>query len=524
MMRYLGLFLVFLLAGCDRTPVSLVLTGTVAQQQPWAYAAVTVVDSKGERREVEADHEGVYRFVTNGLTPPLLVSAIAEGENRNCTHHESLRALCMASLVLELKRGAANVVNVNPWTDRLVSDVAVSQGFAGPQQWVNTGVASLADPQTVAVALQHFREGFASALGEAGVAEPETFDPVSWPVERHGVVARVLRLIHHNRNYHNASGEAGHTVLTDIEFRPIVGLYGEGPYEPLNYSRASAAREAIANAGKRLFIVGDSTAATYEVLRQPRAGWGQEFQREFRDDANIQVVNGGRAGRSSRDYYHGGWFRQLEPLIREGDLVILHHGHNDQNCNAARPVRGAPDVANLCTYPNDAAGQRQFPAGQPELSFEYSLMRYITIARDKGAQVLLLTPTTRVLNAERQPGTPVVAHHITRQNAAQGYAFVGNYAETIRQLAAREDLPLIDIEQQTIDFANRLPADGWKDYWLVVDPAVNSFYANDAPGSSTHPDTTHFQQAGARVVAGLVAEGIRQHPALQSLAACLVEK
>lgn len=523
-MRYVSVLLALLLAACDPTPGTLVLTGTVAQQQLWRYAEVTVVDSKGNQRIVETDHEGVYRFVTNGLTPPLLVSAIAEGENRNCTSHESLRALCMASLVLKLKGGEANIVNINPWTDRMVSDVAVSQGFAGPQQWVNSGVASVEDRDAVATALQHFRDGFADALREAGVAEPLAFDPVSWPIERHNVISPVLSLINHNRNYHNDSGEAGHTVLTDSEFRPIVGLYGEGAYEPLNYARASAAKDAIANADVRVFVVGDSTAANYEVLRQPRSGWGQEFQHEFKADANIKVVNGGRAGRSSRDYYNGGWFRQLESLIREGDLVILHHGHNDQNCNGARAVRGTPDVANLCTYPNDEQGQPQFPQGKPELSFQNSLQRYITFARDKGADVLIMTPTTRVMTVDRQQGTPVAHNHFTRQNAEQGYAFVGDYAATIRQLAEQENLPFIDIEQQTIDFANSLPADGWKQYWLVIDPAVNSFYANDAPGSSTNPDTTHFQEAGANVVAGLVANGIRQQPALQKVAAYLSGK
>lgn len=518
MLRYLPVFLAVLLMACERPPASLVLTGTVAQQQTWRSAEVTVVDSKGNRRIAETDHEGVYRFVTSGLTPPLLVSAIAAGENHNCTRHDSIRAQCMASLVLTLEGGKANVANVNPLTDRIVSDVAVAQGFPGPQQWVNEAIARVEDEQTVVTALQHLRDGFGSALRDAGVEGAESFDPVSWPLEQHVRIAPVLALINHNRNYHNDTGETGHTVLTDSDFRPIVGLFAEGAYEPLDYASASAAKEAIANADIRVFIVGDSTAANYEQLRQPRAGWGQVFQQTFRDDASVKVVNGGRAGRSSRDYYHGGWFGQLASLIRKGDVVIIHHGHNDQNCNAARPVRGAADVANLCTYPNDEQGRPQFPQDRPELSFQHSLERYIRIARERGAQPVLMTPTTRVLTLDREQGTPVAHNHLTRQNAEQGYAFVGDYPATIRQLAAQEQVPLIDIEQQTIDFINALPADEWKQYLLVVDPAVNDYYANNMSGSTTNPDTTHFQQAGAEVVAKMVADGIRQQASLQKLA------
>ena len=58
---------------------------------------------------------------------------------------------------------------------------------------------------------------------------------------------------------------------------------------------------------------------------------------------------------------------------------------------------------------------------------------------------------------------------------------------------------------------------GWRDYWLVVDPSVNSFYANN-PGSTQTPDGTHFQKAGAEAIAHLVVEEIRKHEQLHTLA------
>src|SRR5690606_10800230 len=159
--------------------------------------------------------------------------------------------------------------------------------------------------------------------------------------------------------------------LTDISFRPIVGLFAEGRYEPLDFPRAERDLHKLLTAERRIFIVGDSTAANYENLRAPRMGWGQVFADEFAADASVAIVNGARAGRSSRDFFNGGWFRQMEGWIRPGDYIVIHHGHNDQNCNSLRPVRGAADVANLCTYPNSPStgpnssltGRPQFPAG-----------------------------------------------------------------------------------------------------------------------------------------------------------------
>ncbi|MFW7344177.1 hypothetical protein V0R37_21875, partial [Pollutimonas sp. H1-120] len=49
----------------------------------------------------------------------------------------------------------------------------------------------------------------------------------------------------------------------------------------------------------------------------------------------------------------------LEPMVRKGDYLLIQFGHNDAKCNGADISRGAIDVANLCTYPNDQQGQLQ---------------------------------------------------------------------------------------------------------------------------------------------------------------------
>lgn len=510
------------------------LSGTVALDGPVPAADITIYDNQGRQAHARSDNQGVYRLDVSQLQAPLLLSAVDArlpdgGSSDNCLDSDRPRARCIASVVTAIKGGSDNTANINPLTDRLVSEVAVQLKLIGPQQWVERASAAGLTPELLQQPLTNLRTGLDTALRQVGVDDVAHFDPITVPMQADGQgVDALLRVINHNRGYDNNTGQAGGTILTDISFRPLVGLSNSGPWEPFDFPRAQQERQAIVNAKTRVLIVSDSTAATYEVSRLPRMGWGQVFQAHFPADGQVQVLNGARAGRSSRDFYHEGWYQQMARFLQPGDVVLIAHGHNDQNCNSAKPVRGAADVKNLCTYPNDAEGRPQFPAGQPELSFQHSLERYIKQARSHGAQPVLLTPTTRVMNADRKTAwqngdtRPVVSSHLTRQNSEKGYAWVGDYAATVRKTARDNQVPFIDLERLTIDFANQHAAD-WTDYWLAVDANDPRYpwYKTQTAGVLTHPDTTHFQQRGAEAVASLVAGAIKQQPALSALAAQL---
>jgi hypothetical protein len=148
----------------------------------------------------------------------------------------------------------------------------------------------------------------------------------------------------------------------------------------------------------------------------------------------------------------------------------------------------------------------------------------VNIAKARGAQPILFTPSARILNNNRQQQLPVSSNHFTKPQPQKDYAFTGDYAQTIRQIAARENLPLIDLERESMAFANQLTGNQWWDYWLVVDPSVNSYYANGAAGSPQSPDGTHFQEKGAKVMANLVAQQIKQDPTLADLSKILLLK
>lgn len=505
------------LSACKSINNTYLISGLAYERAPLRQAQITLRDSSGKEFHAETNALGVYSIQAIGLIPPLLISVVAHGNEQNCVNNTRLRPICMASLINVATTKNNIIANINPLTDRIVSDVAVSKGFIGPQQWVNSRAIGGVDAQAITQALATLRNGFSTALTTVGVTEIAAFDPATFFMTDTNPLTEIFSLIHHNRNYDNNSGEAGHTSLTDFSFRPIVGLAPNGAYEPFDLELARKEYQQVIDAKRRIFIVGDSTSAVYEKLRFPRMGWGQALAAQFKPDSGVQVVVGSRAGRSSRDFYNGRWYAKMDYLVQAGDYVFINHGHNDQNCDSSRALRGTADVKNLCTYPNDAAGKPQHPAEHPELSFQHSLERYITIAQQRGAHPVMFTPTARIKNATGAQTTPVVHSHLIRQNANNGYLFIGDYTDTIKTTATLHKLPLIDLEAASINFANKVGEPGWRNYWLVVDPAINPFYANNAAGSTQVPDGTHFQKNGAEAMASLVKDAIKQNPQLKEL-------
>lgn len=516
--RFLSIGLLLWLSACSTINSDApIITGLVAEQKPLSNAQVSLIDAAGNQFHTTTDAQGIYRLPATGISKPFLVSVVAEGKQDDCITHSTRRPICMAALVDEQSAGKIQIANINPLTDRIVSDVAIAQRFIGPQQWVNSKKIGALNTAEVQKAKSELRKGFKHALQLLNIKHIGSFDPATYPIQPNDKLIELFSLIHHNRNYDNNSGETGHTTLTDISFRPIVGLMPHGAYEPLDLTRARQELLQIKHAKRRVFIVGDSTSAVYELLRFPRMGWGQVFEAQFKQDSGVKVIAGSRSGRSSRDFYNGRWFAQMEPLIQAGDYVFINHGHNDQNCDSSKPVRGSADVNNLCTYPNNSEGQPQFPNENHELSFQHSLERYIKIARERGAIPVLFTPTTRIKNAQGQQTTPVVHSHLTKQNSNNGYLYTGDYTQTIKDTATANAVPLIDLEAASIQFANGLATNDWKNYWLVVDPAINSFYANGVAGSTQAPDGTHFQKNGAEAMAELVAREIKTTRELKEL-------
>lgn len=492
------------------------IQGVVTVSQMHFPAHILVVDQYGKKIQGHTDTQGHYELSAASLIPPLLVSA-SEQKPEQCLWNNQPRGMCMGALLPEWPEQGPAVANINPLSDQLLSSVAEHAGYLGPQQMILQGKYPLAVSAThYAQALAQFHTAFDPALKTLGITQPNV-DPVTYPATDQAAFARLIALIHHNRNYDTTTGQVTTTALTDPAFTPVMVKDRHDQLMAFDLTQAQRAQQAIHTAKTRIFIVGDSTASIYEPQVYPRMGWGQVFQQEIKSGA-VQVVDAARSGRSSRDYANEGWFRQIRDLVKPGDYVLIQMGHNDEKCDGSKATRGAADVANLCTYPNSAGNQRQYPAGHPDMSFQTSLERYIQFAKDHHAHPVLLTPTTRVQDAQGKTAFPVVHSHLIKQNTQQGYAFVGDYSATIRHTAQVNHVPLLDIEQATIAMANQLGEQHWKEDWLAVDPANYPYYADGKTGTAQKPDTTHLQQRGAQAIAHLVHTAIAQDPQLKTLA------
>lgn len=202
-------------------------------------------------------------------------------------------------------------------------------------------------------------------------------------------------------------------------------------------------------APQRVFIAGDSTAAAYGPERAPQAGWGQALQ-GYLDPARWDVRNHAKGGRSTRSFIAEGRLDAIAEDLQRGDVLLIQFGHNDAKFED--PTRYAD------------------PAGE----YAGFLMRYVQLARDKDATPVLVTPVARLLY---DFGSLLDTH--------------GLYTQAMKQLATREDIALIDLNDSSTRWIRGLGEQGARPYFLFVPEHGKA-------------DGTHLSNAGANAVACLV--------------------
>jgi lysophospholipase L1-like esterase len=84
----------------------------------------------------------------------------------------------------------------------------------------------------------------------------------------------------------------------------------------------------------RIILLGDSTIANYDIGRYPQVGWGQIFPRYIKKE--VEVLNFGKGGASSRNFYEEGNFSKAMMYLNKHDYVIIQFGHNDQKSEPER--------------------------------------------------------------------------------------------------------------------------------------------------------------------------------------------
>jgi lysophospholipase L1-like esterase len=208
----------------------------------------------------------------------------------------------------------------------------------------------------------------------------------------------------------------------------------------------------------RLYLAGDSIVQSYPDSASDRdqAGWGQMLGRYF--DAAVTIDNHAIGGRTARRFIDEGRLDEILDMILPGDYLLVQFGTNDGHRTA--------------TY---TLGELTIPYFlEPASDFKTYLQQYVDGARTRGAVPILVTPTPRN------------SAYCTGGNGT------GGHAQAIRELGQAEDVPVVDLNRRAVDYLREIcPA-----------PTLEDFFLLRADGTV---DGTHFQENGARILAGFVA-------------------
>ena len=149
-------------------------------------------------------------------------------------------------------------------------------------------------------------------------------------------------------------------------------------------------------------------------------------------------------------------------MLNSGDYVFIQFGHNDE----------VPSKVGRYTTPEE---------------FQANLRGYVIDTRKKGALPVLLTPVSR---RSFENGELVDTHE--------------HYAQLVREVAQSNDVPLIDMTTLSMELVRNLGETESKWLYHHLDAGEHPNYPQ---GKS---DDTHFNELGARKMAQLVLDGIRE--------------
>lgn len=208
-----------------------------------------------------------------------------------------------------------------------------------------------------------------------------------------------------------------------------------------------------------LFLCGNSTVVDQD--NEPWASWGQMITCFLND--KVCVANYAESGESANTFIGAGRLKKALSQMKEGDYLFVEFGHNDQKQTG--PGKGA------------------------YYSFAYSIKQYIDEAHAKGAHPVLVTPTRR-RHFDTDHRTILDTH--------------GDFPKAVREIAARENVPLIELQELTKALYEAFGEDESKKAFVHYPAGTFRGQTNELA------DNTHFNTFGAYEVAKCVIEGIRK--------------
>ena len=197
-----------------------------------------------------------------------------------------------------------------------------------------------------------------------------------------------------------------------------------------------------------VWYIGDSTAARNNIHSYPQTGMSQGLALYLKEE--VRLVCLAKNGRSTKSFLEEGRFAPVEREIRQGDILLIQFGHNDEKPDPARHTA-------------------------PETTFRENLLYFVSVAKEAGAYPVLITPIARRLFDEKGSFCP--GSH-------------GPYPDGVKAAAKAAGVPVIDLTRATEDYLALLGDEESKP--LFVWPK----------------DNTHLKYDGAVKMAGFLAQGL----------------
>ncbi|MGW8783561.1 rhamnogalacturonan acetylesterase [Streptomyces sp. NPDC055796] len=169
----------------------------------------------------------------------------------------------------------------------------------------------------------------------------------------------------------------------------------------------------------RIFVAGDSAAATRPYGSLPRAGWAQALP-VFLTDA-VEVVNCARARASSKSFREDGRLQWVLDHLEPGDYLLVAFGQEDGKADQALHT-------------------------EPFSSYQEQMAAYVHGARERQAHPVIVLPYER-------------RRMDLHGNAARS---LGDYPFAARQLADDEHVPVVELYGQSVQWWEELGPEGSK--------------------------------------------------------------
>ena len=211
-----------------------------------------------------------------------------------------------------------------------------------------------------------------------------------------------------------------------------------------------------------IWLIGDSTVASYPKKVEPLAGWGQFLNIYCKP--GVQVKNFAKSGASTKSFIEEKLWKNVINNLSKNDFLMIQFGHNDLSKKKEKHTSA-------------------------EGSYKIFLKKFINEARAKGVLPILITP--------------VMGRRYDRKNGKLQNHLI-KYANAMKSVAQETNTTIIDLNKIMYEKMLKMSKEDTK-----------KMYNHCPPGKYKHwikgrIDNGHFNEYGAKIVSGWLVDNAKQ--------------